>query len=99
VLELVDDAVSLIVEVIVIVTGSSDEEATIGKVTSVQRFVVLEKTQHESVAFGELAAQYPHSPPRFEEKPQSSGSFCDPSMHEPVSESAGSAQLVKSARI
>jgi hypothetical protein len=37
--------------------GCIDEVATIGKTTLLQRFVVLEKTQQESVAFGELAAQ------------------------------------------
>lgn len=37
--------------------GCMDEVATIGRTTLSQRFVVLEKTQQESVAFGELAAQ------------------------------------------
>jgi len=37
--------------------GCMDEVATMGKTTFSQRVVVLEKTQQESVAFGELAAQ------------------------------------------
>lgn len=37
--------------------GCIDDVATIGRTTLSQRFVVLEKTQQESVAFGELAAQ------------------------------------------
>jgi len=37
--------------------GCMDEVATMGRTTLSQRFVVLEKTQQESVAFGELAAQ------------------------------------------
>lgn len=37
--------------------GCMDEVATIGKTTLSQRVVVFEKTQQESVAFGELAAQ------------------------------------------
>lgn len=36
---------------------------------------------------------------RLEEKPQLSGSLVTPAMHEPDNEFAGSAQLVKSARI
>ncbi len=32
-------------------------ELTVGKVTPVQRLLTFEPTQHESVAFGELAAQ------------------------------------------
>ena len=71
----------------------------IGNATPIHRVVDLEKTQHESVAFGEEAAQYEHSPPRLLEKPQLSGSFCTACMQEPVTESAGSAQFVKSARI
>ena len=37
--------------------GCIDEVATMGRTTLSQRFVVLEKTQQESVALGELAAQ------------------------------------------
>jgi hypothetical protein len=37
--------------------GCIDEVATMGSTTLSQRFVVFEKTQQESVAFGELAAQ------------------------------------------
>lgn len=37
--------------------GCMDEVATMGRTTLSHRFVVLEKTQQESVAFGELAAQ------------------------------------------
>lgn len=34
----------------------------IGKVTPEQRFVTFDPTQQESVAFGELEAQYPQRP-------------------------------------
>lgn len=44
-----------------------------GSLTSLHRVVVLENTQQESVAFGELAPQYEQRAPRFELKPQSSG--------------------------
>ena len=54
----------------VAVIGFSDEDATIGSCTPWHRSVVLENTQHESVLFGELAAQYEHSDPRFDVKPQ-----------------------------
>lgn len=37
--------------------GCMEEVATMGKTTLSQRVVVLEKTQQESVALGELAAQ------------------------------------------
>jgi len=87
------------VPVTVIVTGWSAEDAMMGSTTSLHREVVFEKTQQESVAFGELAEQYPHRPLRFVEKPQSTGSFCSPPTQLPDRESAGRAQLVKSARI
>ena len=45
------------VGVAVIVTGCSDEDATIGRLTPTHRVVVFEKTQQESVALGELAPQ------------------------------------------
>jgi hypothetical protein len=77
----------------------SADDAITGRDTSEHRVVVFEKTQHESVALGELAEQYEHSDPRFESNPQLSGSFLTASMQAPVNESAGSAQLVKSARI
>jgi hypothetical protein len=64
-----------------------------------QRVEVLEKTQHESVALGELAAQYEHRPDRLLLKPQLLPSLSTPAMHVPVMEFAGKAQLVKSARI
>lgn len=45
-------------EVLVLVkSGCSDEVAVIARTTPEHRISVLEKTQHESVAFGELAAQ------------------------------------------
>lgn len=71
----------------------------VGKVTPSQRPVTLELMQHESVAFGELAAQYLQSPCKFVENPQFCASFSLPVMHRGLSESAGSAQLVKSALI
>ena len=74
-------------------------EVVLGRCTFEQRDSACEFTQQESVALGELAAQKVHKPPRFDEKPQLSGSFCTPSMHDPLRESAGRAQLVKSARI
>ncbi|KAL8691154.1 MAG: hypothetical protein Q9218_003551 [Villophora microphyllina] len=74
-------------------------EEVMGSVTPAQRAVTFEPTQQESVAFGELAAQYPHSPWRFVEKPQLLGSFSSPLTHRVLSESLGKAQLVKSARI
>ena len=71
----------------------------IGNVTSLQRVVVSEKTQHESVAFRELVEQYAQRLPRFDVKPQLFGWFSTASMQDPVSALAGRAQLVKSARI
>lgn len=53
--------------------GCIVDVATMGKTTPSQRVSVSEKTQHESVAFGELTAQYEHNPPRLDEKPQLSG--------------------------
>ncbi len=46
-----------------------------GTVTPSHRVLTSEVTQHESVALGELAAQYPHKPGRLVEKPQSTCSF------------------------
>lgn len=74
-------------------------EDVVGKVTPVHRLMTFEAAQHESVAFGELVAQYPHRPCKFPEKPQLSDSFSCPVMHPVASESLGNAQLVKSARI
>lgn len=79
--------------------GASDADAITGSVTPLQRVVVSEKTQQESVAFGELAEQYEQRPARFVVKPQSSGWFATASMQLPVMELAGRAQFVKSARI
>ncbi len=70
-----------------------------GKVTPLHLPVTFDVTQHESVALGELDAQYRHRPGRFEEKPHSSDSFWSPVMHSTLSELLGSAQLVKSALI
>jgi hypothetical protein len=50
--------------VVKVVMGCREAEATTGRTTPSQRLVVLEKTQQESVALGELAAQYEHSEPR-----------------------------------
>lgn len=70
-----------------------------GSLTFWQRVSVLEKRQHESVAFGELAAQYEHRAGRLLLKPQLFTSFWNPCIQLDVNESAGKAQLVKSARI
>jgi len=51
----VADEVPLVVEVAV--TGWSEEDAMIGNTTPAQRPGAFENTQHESVAFGELAEQ------------------------------------------
>lgn len=75
------------------------DAAAMGRVTPWQRCSVLEKTQQESVEFADPAAQYEHRPPRLEAKPQFSRSFTSPGMHEPASDLAGRAQLVRSARI
>lgn len=74
-------------------------EEVIGSSTPTQRVVTFEPKQHESVAFGELAAQKPHNPWRLDEKPQSFGSFSAPVTHLALRESLGKAQVVKSARI
>lgn len=95
----VGDPVPDIVWVAVIVIGFNADVAMIGSSTLLQRDVVSENTQHESVEFGELDAQYEQSPPRFDVKPQLSGWFSTASIQDPMSEVAGSAQLVKSARI
>lgn len=87
----------LVVSVVTI--GDNDDDAITGNDTSSHRSSVFENTQHESVAFGEVDEQYKHSDPRFELKPQSSGSFSTAGIHAPLKESAGSAQFVKSARI
>ncbi|KAK4940126.1 hypothetical protein LTR66_014942 [Elasticomyces elasticus] len=86
-------------EVELVNSGARLEVAATGRTTLLQRVSVLEKTQHESVEFGELAAQYEHRPLRLLEKPQSFGSFTKPCTHATVNEFAGSAQVVKSARI
>lgn len=79
--------------------GCIEEVATTGKTTFAHRVSLSEKTQHESVEFGELEAQYEHKLPVLSEKPQLLGWFVTPSIQVPVNESAGSAQLVKSALI
>ena len=61
---LLDPAVGAPVADVVIVMGCREAVATIGSETPSHRPVVFENTQHESVAFGELAAQYEQSPPR-----------------------------------
>ena len=70
-----------------------------GKITFVHRFVTFEATQQESVAFGELNAQYPHRPCILVENPQSTGSFSSALIHLLLSELLGRAQFVKSALI
>ena len=62
---------SLVVKVVTI--GDNDDDATTGSTTPSHRCSVSEKTQHESVALGELDEQYMHREPKFELKPQSSG--------------------------
>ena len=52
-----------------------------GRVTPVHRRETLDAAQHESVALGELDAQYPQRLWRFEEKPQLLASFSAPVMH------------------
>jgi hypothetical protein len=71
----------------------------IGSLTPAHRVSVFEYRQHESVELGELAEQYEQRLGRLFAKPQLSGSFCTPRMQVPERESAGRAQLVKSARI
>jgi len=50
-------AVEEVADEVEVKRGCIDEVATMGRTTLSQRFVVFEKTQQESVAFGELAAQ------------------------------------------
>jgi hypothetical protein len=91
-LEALDDGVAeLVIAPRDVVTGNS----TLSHLSSVR-----ELTQHESVEFGELLAQYAHKLGRLFANPQLLGSFATPSMQfSLLSESAGNAQLVKSARI
>lgn len=56
-------------------------EDVVGRVTPVQRWVTFDAAQHESVALGELEAQYPQRPCRLVEKPQAFGSFSSPVKH------------------
>ncbi len=87
-------------EVALAVVNRGGIEVTLaGIVYPVHMPVTFDMAQHESVELGELEAQYPQRPCTFVEKPQFLGSFAAAVMHEPVRESAGSAQLVKSARI
>jgi len=79
--------------------NSGGIEVVVGKWTFVHRDSARALAQHESVPFGELFAQYEQSPAKFERYPQSFGSFKTPVIQVPLSESAGKAQLVKSARI
>lgn len=79
--------------------NSGGMEEVDGKRTPVHRLVTFDAAQQESVAFGELEAQYPHRPCRFVENPQLLGSFSSPVMHCWLSELLGRAQFVKSARI
>jgi hypothetical protein len=83
----------------VVTIGDNEDDATTGSTTFSHLCSVSEKTQHESVAFGELDEQYMHKDPRFELKPQSLGWFSTAEIHCPLNEFAGRAQLVKSARI
>jgi hypothetical protein len=75
-------------------------EVVTGSLTFVHRVSVWALIQHESVALGELRAQYEQRLGRLFAKPQLFGSFWTPTIHCPLlRESDGSAQLVKSARI
>lgn len=91
-------AVAFAAAVVVITIGGSVEVA-VGRVTLAQRVSAFELTQQESVALTVLSPQYPQRPTRLVLKPQFSGSLSEPEMQVPVRESAGKAQLVKSARI
>jgi hypothetical protein len=71
----------------------------IGNETPWQRVSVPENKQQESVALGELVAQYEHKLGRLSMNPQLSGSLAAPLTQFAVSESFGKAQSVKSARI
>lgn len=87
-------------EVLDVAEGNSGGMENIwGRVTPLHLLVTFDVTQHESVAFGELDAQYLHKPGRLEAKPHSCDSFSSPVMHSTLSESLGRAQLVKSALI
>ena len=87
-------------EVLDVAEGNSGGIENIwGRVTPLHLLVTFDVTQHESVAFGELDAQYLHKPGRFEAKPHSCDSFWSPVMHSTLSELLGRAQLVKSALI
>lgn len=70
-----------------------------GSCTPTHLLVTFAPTQHESVALGELEAQYPHNPCRLSEYPQLLGSLASPVTQPPLNESDGNAQTVKSARI
>ena len=94
---LLEEAVGLDVEVEDGKSGGIEVEE--GKMTPGHRFVTFEAAQHESVAFGELDAQYPQRPCRLVEYPQFCCSFSSPVIHAPLSESLGKAQSVKSALI
>ena len=75
-------------------------DVVMGSSTLSHRVSVLEVIQHESVEFGELLAQYEHRLGRLSAKPQLLGSFDTPWMQVPLFKaSAGSAHVVKSARI
>jgi hypothetical protein len=79
---------------------SAPIELVIGRSTLSQRVSVPDEIQHESVEFGELREQYEHKLGRLSAKPQLLGSFSTPPMHCPLFKaSAGSAHVVKSARI
>ena len=69
-----------------------------GSLTFLQRDVEFEVTQHESVSFSVLSRQKLQRPMRLDPKPQLLGSFSAPLTQLPLSEFAGSAQSVKSAR-
>lgn len=75
------------------------ELVAIGSLTFEHLDSVLEFMQHESVELGELAAQYEHRLGRLLLKPQLLGSFWTPEIQLGPSESFGSEQVVKSARI
>jgi hypothetical protein len=70
-----------------------------GRTTSWQRPVASEPMQQELVEFSELARQKSQSPCKLGPNPQLSGSFSAPVTQPSLNESAGRAQLVKSARI
>ena len=92
-------AVGDAVDVTVVVTGGIDVLLKVGRTTPSQRDSAFDPTQQESVALGELASQKRQSPCKLLLKPQSFGSLRSPGIHSTLSESAGRAQLVKSALI